>query len=57
MADRDDEAAADEQMGLAELDALVDHLGGAGDDEQAVAVALDLGSLMRLRRILDGERR
>jgi hypothetical protein len=42
-------------MALAELDALVDHLGGAGDDEQAVAVALDLGPLVRLRRIVDGE--
>jgi hypothetical protein len=42
-------------VALAERDAIVDHLGGPGDDEQAVAIALDLRPLVRLRRILDGE--
>ena len=55
MADRDQIAAADEQMGLAELDPVADHLGGAGDDEQAVAVALQLGPLVGLAGILDGQ--
>jgi hypothetical protein len=55
VAHRDDVAAADEEMRLAEGDAAVDHLRRAGDDEQAVAVLLDLRPLMGVARILDGE--
>ena len=35
-------------MGFAEADALVDDLGGAGDDEQRLAVLLELGVLVGL---------
>ncbi len=55
MAHRDDVAAADEEMRLAEGDAAVDHLRRARDDEQAVAVLLDLRPLMGVARVLDGE--
>ena len=53
MADADDVAGADEEMGLAEGDAAVDQLGRAGDDEQRVAVLLELRPLMRVLGILD----
>ena len=55
MADGDHVAAPDEQVGLAEGNAPVHHLGGAGDDEQRLAVLLELGPLMGLEGILDGE--
>ena len=55
MADGDHVAVPDEQVRLAEGDAPVQHLGRAGDDEQRLAVLLDLGPLVRLERILDGE--
>ena len=55
MADRDHVAAPDEQVGLAEGDAPVQHLGGAGDDEQRLAVLFELGPLVGLERILDGK--
>src|SRR5687768_10896484 len=43
-------------MGLAEHDPLGDHLRRPRDDEQAVAVALQLGPLVRLAGILDRQR-
>jgi hypothetical protein len=52
---RDDISAADEQMGLAERDAALDPLRGAGHYEQRVAILLDLRMLVRLAGILDGE--
>ena len=55
MAHRHDIALADEDVRLAEGDLAVDHLRGARDDEQRVAILLDLGILMRLAGILDGE--
>lgn len=51
----DDEAAADEDVGLAEGDAALDQLGGAGDDEERVAVLLDLGPGVGVLGVLDGE--
>src|SRR6478752_2105762 len=42
-------------MGLAEDNAALDPLRGAGHDEQRVAILLDLGVLVRLAGILDGE--
>ena len=55
MAHRHDVALADEDVRLAERDRAVDHLRGAGDDEQRVAILLDLGILVRLAGVLDGE--
>ena len=55
MPDADDIAGADEQMRLAEGDAPVDQLRGAGDDEQRVAILLDLRPLVRMLGILDGQ--
>src|SRR3954462_5548521 len=52
----DDEAPADEDVRLAEGDAPLDHLGGAGDEEKRLAIALHLGLLVRLARILNRER-
>ena len=43
-------SAADENVGFAEADALVDDLGGAGDDEQRLAVLLELGAGGACRR-------
>jgi len=56
MADRYDVAAADEQMRLAEGNPPLHHLRGAGYDEDAVAILLQLGMLMGLASILDGQR-
>lgn len=53
MPDADDVAGADEQMRLAEGDAAVDQLGGARDDEQGIAILLDLRPLVRMLGILD----
>ena len=55
MAHADDEAAADEEVGLAEGDAAVDQLGGARDDEQRVAVLLELRPGVRVLGVLDRE--
>jgi len=55
MADRDDVSLADEQVRLAEGDALVLELRGARHDEQRVAILLDLRPLMRVIRVLDRE--
>ena len=53
MADADDVAGADEEMGLAEGDAALDQLGGPGDDEQRITILLELRPLMRMFGILD----
>ncbi len=50
-----DVAAADEDVRLAESDAAVEKLRGARDDEDAVAVELDLRMVVRLAGVLDGE--
>ena len=50
MPDADDVALADEEMRLAEGDAAVDQLRGAGDDEQRVAILLELRPLVRHAR-------
>ena len=42
-------------MGLAEGDAPVQHLGRPRDDEQRLAILLELGPLVGLERVLDGE--
>ena len=55
MADGDHVAAPNEQVGLAEGDAPVHHLSRAGDDEQRLAILFELGPLMGLEGILDGE--
>ena len=55
MADGDHVAAPDEQVRLAEGDAPVEHLGRSRDDEQRLAVLLELGPLMGLEGVLDGE--
>ena len=49
----DDEALADEEMGLAEGDPAVDQLRGARDDEQRVAVLLELRPGVRVLGVLD----
>jgi len=56
MADRYDVAAADKQMRLAEGNPPLHHLCSAGYDEDAVAILLQLGMLMGLAGILDGQR-
>ena len=53
MPDRNHIAAADEKVRLAERDAALGHLRGAGDDEQRIAVLLDFRPLMRLAGVLD----
>jgi hypothetical protein len=55
MADRDEVATSDEQVGFAESDSGLTKLGSAGNDEKTVAILLDLGPLMRLAGILDGK--
>jgi hypothetical protein len=54
MADRYDVTAAHKQMRLAEGNPPLHHLRGAGYDEDAVAILLQLGMLMGLSGILDG---
>jgi hypothetical protein len=56
VADRDDETLARENVGLAERDMIALKLGGAQDQEQRVAVELELGPLVGVQRILDRER-
>ncbi len=55
VADGDDEAGVDEEHQLADLDHLlgVHVAGGLDDDEQGLAVELDLGPLVGLDRVLD----
>ena len=53
--DADDVALADEDMRFAERDTAVDQLRGAGDDEQRVAILLELRPLVGMLGILDGE--
>lgn len=57
MADRDQEVRADEDVELGEIDLLlgVEVAGGAQDDEEGVAVALQLGALMGFEGVFDGE--
>src|SRR3546814_4113741 len=56
MADADEEMRADEEGGLPRLDRIAVEIGGAGDEEQLIAIGFDLGELVRLQRILDRER-
>ena len=51
----DQEARADEQVGLAEAHMAIDALRGVRSDEQRIAVTLQLGALVRVLGILDGE--
>ena len=54
VADRDDEAFADDEMRLAEIDALAaGELGGADREEDDIAIRIELRALMRLMHILD----
>ena len=55
VADGDDEAGVDEEHQLADLDHLVgvDVASGLDDDEEGVAVELDLGPLVGFDRVLD----
>ena len=55
MTDRDQISFADEQMGFAECDAFAVELRGAGDDEQRFAILFDLGPLVGVVGVLDGE--
>lgn len=55
MAHRHQIAFADEDVRLAEGDAALDQLRGARDDEQSLAILLDLGPLMGVVGVLDGE--
>ena len=58
VADGDHEALADEDHDLADLDELVavDVAGGLEDHEQRVAVELELGALVGVDGVLDGQR-
>ncbi|MNT32551.1 hypothetical protein D3C72_1684390 [compost metagenome] len=53
VADGDDIAGPDEDVGLAVPDGVVGLLRRAGDDEELAAIDLDLGHLMRRQRVLD----
>jgi hypothetical protein len=55
VAHADDEAAADEEVRLAEGDAALDQLRGAGDDEKRVPVLLDLRPGVGVLGVLDRE--
>ena len=55
MPDADDVALPEEEVRLAEGDAVVDQLRRAGDDEERVAVLLELGALVGVLGVLDGE--
>src|SRR3546814_3576167 len=56
MADADEEMRADEEGRFPRLDRIAVEIGGAGDEEQLIAIGFDLGELVRLQRILDRER-
>jgi len=53
MPDSDDIALANEDMGFAEGDPAIDKLSRAGDDEQGIAILLDLGPLVRMLGVFD----
>ncbi|MFK4506258.1 hypothetical protein ABIF81_001436 [Bradyrhizobium daqingense] len=55
MTHRDQIAVTDENVRLAEGDPALDQLRGARDDEQGLAILLDLGTLMGVVGVLDGE--
>ena len=55
MRDADEIAFADEEVRLAEGDAAVDQLRGAGDDEERIAILLELRALVRVLGVLDGK--
>src|SRR6478609_6952645 len=55
MSDSDHIAWPDEHVGLAKGDAAIDELRCAGDNEEGLAILLELRSLMRLLCIFDGE--
>ena len=57
VADDDDEAVTDEHVDLAHLDllGLVDVAGGLEHDEHRLVVDLELGTLVGVQRVLDGE--
>ena len=55
MADADDIALAEEEVGLAEGHPAVDQLRGAGDDEEGVAVLLELRPLVGVLGVVDRE--
>src|SRR3546814_8202817 len=46
MADADEEMRADEEGGLPRLDRIAVEIGGAGDEEQLIAIGFDLGELV-----------
>ena len=54
--DADEEMRTEEKSGLARMDRVGIEVRGAGDDEELVAIGLDLGQLVRLQRILDRKR-
>ena len=56
VADTDEEMGAKEKGGFARMDRIGVEVGGAGDNEQLVAIGFDLRQLVRLQRILDRER-
>jgi hypothetical protein len=53
MADRDDIATADEDLGLTQRDVVVLEKGGAQDEEGGLAIGLELGPLVRMECVLD----
>ena len=55
VAHRDHVAESDEEVRFAERDPVLDHLRGARDHEQRLAVLLQLGPLVGVAGILDGE--
>ena len=55
MAHGDNISVPDEDVGFAEGDTLVDDLGRPRDDEQRLAILLQLRMLVRLAGVFDGE--
>jgi hypothetical protein len=55
VADGNQEARADEHMGFAEAHVVVDVLRGMHGDEEGAAEGLDLGPLVRVLGVFDGE--
>jgi hypothetical protein len=55
VAHRNQVAFADEQMGLTERDPALDELRRSRHDEQAISILFDLGPLVGLAGVLDGE--
>ena len=56
MPDRNDMTMADEDFGFTIFDDFAVQARRPRDDEELVAIDLDLGQLVRLDRVLDGER-